>query len=196
MRFTAIHSVLLIPFLVFQLLGQEVGLQVVVIEGDGQMVDPHRRVNPEPGVEVRDQNGKPVQGATVTFYLPVSGPGGTFPNGTNTQTLTTDSLGRATAHGIHLNQTLGRFEIRAVASFHGQTATATITQTSVTGISSTSSGGGGHGIGFGTKGWIILGIAAGVIAGGVYLATRGGKQASQNTGIVITPGSPTVGAPQ
>lgn len=177
-------------------MGQEAGLQVVVIAGDGQFVDFHRRVNPDPLVEVRDANGNSVQGASVTFYLPATGPGGTFPNGTNTQTVLTDNLGRAAAHGIKPNDTLGKFEIRVAASYHGQTGRATVTLTTVAGVSGTGASGGGHGMSFGTKAWIILGISAGVIAGGVYLATRGGKQTNQNTGIVITPGSPTVGAPQ
>ena len=195
MKFRAFHSLSLIPFLVFQLLAQEGGLRVTVIEGDGQLVNIKRRINPEPVVEVRDANGNPVQGATVTFLLPNDGPGGTFANGTNTRTVTSDHQGRAAASGIHPNDKLGRFEIRVLASYHGQTGTAVIEQTNIVG-STSGAGGGGGGLGFGTRAWVILGICAGAVAGGVILATRGGSSKSPNTGIVLTPGTPTVGAPQ
>lgn len=194
MKSRSLYALALVPFLLFQLVAQEAGLRITVVEGDGQYINIKSRVNPEPVVEVRDANGNPVQGATVTFFLPPSGPSGTFPNGTTTRTVTTDHEGRAAASGIHPNGETGRFEIRAAASYRGQTATATITQINIAG--STSGGTGGGGLGFGTRAWVILGICAGAVAGGVILATRGGSSKTPNTGIVLTPGTPTVGAPQ
>jgi hypothetical protein len=194
MRFRAFHSLALIPLLVFQLLAQESALQVNVIAGEGQFVNIHRRINPQPVVEVRDANGNPIEGASVTFFLPAQGPGGTFSNGSMTLTIVTDRNGLATAAGIRPNDQTGPFEIHVVASYHGQTGRATIAQTNI--VASTSGGGGGGHFGFGTRAWVILGICAGVIAGGVYLATRGQSSKSPNTGIVITPGAPSVGAPQ
>lgn len=194
MKFKALHSLLLIPLLVFQSFGQEGGLRVVVIEGDGQFINIKRRVNPEPVVEVRDASGSPVKGATVTFFLPADGPGGTFPNGTNTQSVTTGPDGRAAARAIRPNDKTGKFEIRVVASYRGETGNAIITQTNIVG-STSGGGGGGGGVGFGTRAWVILGICLGAAAGGAVLATRGSSK-SPNMGIVLTPGAPIVGAPQ
>jgi hypothetical protein len=193
MRFKALHSVLLIPFLLFQSAAQEQGLRVLVVEGDAATVNVRQRNAPPAVIEVDDANGARVEGASVTFYMPAQGPGGTFSNGTNTLTTKTDSSGRATAFGMHPNDLTGYYEIRVAASYRGQTGSATITRTNVVGISK--SGGGGGGLGFGAKAWIILGVCAGVIAGAVIYATTRKGATTPNTGIVITPGSPTVGAP-
>ncbi len=194
MRFRAFHSFLLVPFLVFRLLGQEGSLRVNVIAGEGQFVDIKRRVNPEPVVEVRDAKGNPVQDATVTFFLPAQGPGGTFSNGTTTESVLTTRDGLATATGIHPNNQTGPYVIRVAASYHGQTGSAQITQTNI--VASSSSSGNGHGLGFGTRAWVILGICVGVAAAGAALALRNSGGKSTTPAIVITPGSPTVGAPQ
>ena len=88
MKFKAAYSVFLIPFLLFNLLGQDRALRVLVVEGDGALIHVNQRVAPEVLVEVDDADGKPVAGATVLFFLPTQGPGGTFSNGTNTLTAT------------------------------------------------------------------------------------------------------------
>ena len=67
-------------------------------------------------VEVTDETGKPVPGSAVSFHLPEDGPGGTFLNGLRTEVATTDSHGHATLHGLQVNRTPGKFEIRIVAS--------------------------------------------------------------------------------
>jgi len=168
---------------------QDEKLKVVVIEGQDAINNVHQPLPRDPVVEVQDGSGAPVQGASVTFFLPGTGPGGVFGNGTNTLTVTTDRTGRAVARGIHLNQQTGRFEIRVIASYQGQTATAFIAQTSVAGIST--SGGGGS-----KKIWIILALGAAAAAGGAIAATHGGSGgSSSNAPIVITPGTPTVGGP-
>jgi len=74
----------------------------------------------------------------------------------------------------------------------GQTGNATITQNMVT----ASAAGGGGGMSFGTKAWIILAICGAAVAGGVIAATHKSSSSTPNTGIVITPGAPTVGVPQ
>lgn len=192
MRFKSAYPVFLIPSLIFNLLGQDRPLRVLVVEGDGAIIHVNQRTAPEVVVEVDDADGKPVDGATVLFFLPDKGPGGTFANGTNTLTTRTDAMGRSTAFGFHPNKQTGVFQIRVSASYRGQTGNATVTQN----IVSVSSVGGGGGIGFGTKAWIILAICGGAVAGGVIAATHKGSSASApNTGIVITPGSPSVGAP-
>jgi hypothetical protein len=192
MKFKSVYSVFLIPFLLLNLLGQDRPLRVLVVEGDGAIIHVGQRVAPEVVVEVDDADGKPVEGATVLFFLPTQGPGGTFSNGTNTLTTRTDAMGRATAFGMHPNKQTGVVQIRVSASYRGQTGNATITQNMVT----ASAAGGGGGMGFGTKAWIILAICGAAVAGGVIAATHKSSSSTPNTGIVITPGAPTVGVPQ
>jgi hypothetical protein len=192
MKFKAAYSVFLIPFLLFNLLGQDRALRVLVVEGDGAIIHVNQRVAPEVVVEVDDADGKPAAGATVLFFLPTQGPGGTFSNGTNTLTATTDAMGRATAYGMHPNKQTGVVQIRVSASYRGQTGNAIITQNIVT----ANAAGTGGGVGFGAKAWIILAICGGAVAGAVIAATHKSSSATPNTGVVITPGAPTVGAPQ
>ncbi len=52
---------------------------------------------------VKDAYGNPVSGATVTFAAPATGASGTFANGTNTTTATTNTQGIATASTFTAN---------------------------------------------------------------------------------------------
>jgi hypothetical protein len=91
-------------------------LHIRVIEGEGA-VNAAGAHNTRPlGVEVTDETGKPVEGASVSFHLPDDGPGGTFGNGLRTDVTVTDSRGRANLHSMLLNRAAGRFAIRIVAS--------------------------------------------------------------------------------
>src|SRR5262249_35756374 len=134
----------------------------------------------DPIVEIRDDQGRPIEGAAVTFFLGSQGPGGTFANGANTQTVTTGRSGQATARGIHLNPQPGPFEIRVTASYQGQTVTEMIRQRNVAGISTS------HATGLSGKAWLILGLAGAGIAGGVIAAKHGGSSGPSGP-IVITP---------
>jgi len=200
MRPTARHSIFLIRLVLLNQLGtpawsqqNPASLQIVIVEGEGALNNIKQRVNRDPIVQVEDENHKPIAGAAVVFTLPNQGPGGTFENGTNTLTTTTNNQGQAVARGIRFNNQVGSMEMRVTASFGGQTATAVITQTNLLG---TSGGGGG---GFGAKWLIVLGVA-GAVAAGVIVATHGSGSSSTPTATVptvtITPGTPTVGAPQ
>lgn len=200
MRPTARHSIFLILLVLLNQLGtpawsqqNPASLQIVIVEGEGALNNIKQRVNRDPIVQVEDENHKPIAGAAVVFTLPNQGPGGTFENGTNTLTTTTNNQGQAVARGIRFNNQVGSMEMRVTASFGGQTATAVITQTNLLG---TSGGGGG---GFGAKWLIVLGVA-GAVAAGVIVATHGSGSSSTPTApvptVTITPGTPTVGAPQ
>jgi hypothetical protein len=162
-------------------------LNIVIVEGEGTLNNVKQRVNREPIVEVEDENHKPVAGAAVVFFLPTSGPSGTFANGSQTLTVTTDATGRAAATGIHPNHTLGKMQIRVTASANGLSASATITQTNIAGANV------GRGLSTTTK-LLIIGGAVVVIGVGVYFGVRNTGPGAQ-TGITITPGVPTVGAP-
>jgi hypothetical protein len=170
--------------------GQDSKLNIVVVEGQDAINNIRQPVTREPVVEVQDEKHEPVQGASITFFLPTQGPGGTFANGTNTMTVTTDRNGRAVTRGIRCSKQPGRFEIRVSASYQGQTASAIITQTNVAGISTSGSGP--------SKVWIIVGLGAAAVVGGVLAAKLGGSSSSSSSSsgpIVITPGTPTVGGP-
>jgi hypothetical protein len=167
-----------------------VGLNIVIVEGEGQLNNVKQRVNREPIVQVEDENHKPVAGAAVVFFLPTSGPGGVFANGSQTLTVTTDNLGRAAARGIRPNHMTGKMEIRVSASSNGLTASAIITQMNIAGASV-------GGLSTGAKVLIAVGVAAGAVAGIVVATTRGGSSSSATIppGITITAGTPSVGAP-
>ena len=201
MRPTARHSIFLIFLVLLNLLGipgwsqqNPAGLQIVIVEGEGALNNIKQRVNRDPIVQVEDENHKPIAGAAVVFILPNQGPGGTFSNGTTTFTTTTDNQGQAVARGIRFNNQVGSMQMRVTASFGGQTATAVITQTNL--VSASSGGGAG---GLGVKWLIIIGVA-GAVAAGVIVATHGGGSSPAPPPpvptVTITPGTPTVGAPQ
>src|SRR5581483_12164705 len=66
------------------------GLKILVLEGQNAVNSTSAHQAIQPVVEVRDQDDRPVEGASVVFRLPPSGPGGTFPNNAATQTVRTD----------------------------------------------------------------------------------------------------------
>jgi hypothetical protein len=167
-------------------------IRVDILEGDGQIINIKARINPAPVVQVMDDKNQPVQGVLVVFFLPSQGPGGTFPDGSRNLTVSTDRSGHATAAGIVPNNQTGQFSIRVSASYQGQTASAEITQVNVSGVSASGTGGGG----LSAKAWILIGVVAGAAVGGILAARGGGSGSSTvgNTGIVITAGTPTVGA--
>src|SRR5579864_116075 len=168
-------------------------LQIVIVEGEGAINNIKQRVNREPIVQVEDESHKPVAGVSVTFFLPNQGPGGTFANGTNSLTATTNAQGQAVARGIRFNNQAGTMEIRVAASLAGQTASAIITQTNVLG--SASSGGSTGGMSRTTKILIVVAVVGGGAALGVLATHRGGSTTTTPT-TTITPGTVTVGAPQ
>jgi hypothetical protein len=91
-------------------------LQIHIVEGEGAVHPPGSRTAHPLIVQVTDETGKPVEGAAVTFHLPDDGPTGVFFNGLRTEVSISDAQGRATLHGLIVNRTPGRFQIRVVAS--------------------------------------------------------------------------------
>ncbi len=201
-RLVCFAALLAFQIFITQAWGQEApgrALQVVVVEGEGAINNVRSHVNKEPAVRVEDQNHRPITGAAVIFFLPTSGPGGTFANGTSSYTTTTDARGRAVARGAQFNQQAGPMQMRVAASYAGQTASAVINQSNVvgpvvTGGSSSSSSGGG--MSKTTKILIVVALAAAGAAGAI-IATKGGSKSSSSStstpSVTITPGTPTVG---
>jgi hypothetical protein len=90
-------------------------LQIKVVEGEGAVHPAGVRIARALTVEVTDESGHAVAGATVSFQLPPSGPSGLFSNGLRTDLATTDANGRAAIRSVQLNRTDGTFRIRITA---------------------------------------------------------------------------------
>ena len=131
----------------------------------------------------------------ITFLLPNQGAGATFANGARSLTVLTDDKGQAVARGLRPNNVNGQYQVRVNASYRGQTANTTINQTNS--ITAAAVAGG-----ISAKLLIILAVAGAAVAGGVVAATNGGNgggDGGSSTPLpptVITPGTPTVGAPR
>jgi hypothetical protein len=167
-------------------------LNIVVLEGDGAINNIRQHRAKAPVVQVVDQNNMPVEGASVTFLLPDSGPTGEFGGGVRMLAVVTDREGMATGRGLSPNETAGNFEIRVVASYMGEMADAVVHQTNAQPAE-----GGGSGF---PKKYLILGLIGGAVAAGVAVAVSGhGSSApsatSGATGIVISAGTPVFQPP-
>ncbi len=103
-------------------------LQIKIVEGEGAVHPPGARLNRPLTVEVRDDAGKPVAGAAVSFQLPANGPGGLFGNGLRTDLILTDNAGKASVHTMQLNRMGGQFRIRITAVKEAARAGAICTQ--------------------------------------------------------------------
>jgi hypothetical protein len=164
-------------------------LNIVILEGEGAINSVRQRVAREPVVQVEDENRKPVAGAAITFLLPNQGAGASFANGAKSLTVLTDDKGQAIARGLKPNNVNGQYQIRVNASYRGQTASTTINQS--TAIAAGAAGG------ISTTLLVVIIAAAGAaIAGGVYAGARNGNGNTTPTPTVITPGTPSVGAPR
>jgi hypothetical protein len=167
------------------------GLKVIVLEGQNGVNNIRLPMTVDLVVEVRDENDRTVEGATVNFQLPLMGPSGGFEGGVRNKEATTNLQGQA-AVSYTPNMELGRFTVQVKASQGGRTGMTTITQQN----SNASEAGQ-------TRSWFSrhkkIVIAAAVVAVGVGLGvglTRGGSKSGTNSsGITITPGVPTVSGP-
>jgi hypothetical protein len=146
---------------------------ITIVEGEGAINNLRQRVAREPLVQVEDENHRPVAGALVIFALPDSGPGGTFPNGARTLSVTTDQQGRAVGHRFQPNKETGEFQIAVTASYAGVTAAAKITQRNVIAAASAAGAAGGATaptLGTAAKVAIIGGVSAAGVVGGLAAA--------------------------
>jgi hypothetical protein len=171
-------------------------LKIFVLQGEGAINDIRTGASTAPVIEVRDQNDQPVEGATVTFELPSSGPSALLQNGKLNLTTRTNAQGQAGATGFIANDQTGQFKIKVAVSFGTQSAATVITQTNSTRQFALSSR---KQKGISKKWWILAGaVAAGAATGGV-LATRGGSTAVvalPTATITPFPGPVVVGGPK
>ena len=106
-------------------------LQITVLQGEGARNSILAGTSTPPLVEVRDQSGKPVAGAEVTFRLPASGPSGVFSEWMRTETVRTNPQGQAKPTGLIPNAPEGRFQILVTAAMGKATTEAAINQTNI-----------------------------------------------------------------
>ncbi len=76
-------------------------LRIRVVESSGPVHVAGGRTTTPLVVEILDENGAPAQGATVSFRLPASGPGGSFSNGLTTDVVVSRPDGRAAASSVN-----------------------------------------------------------------------------------------------
>jgi hypothetical protein len=91
-------------------------LHIAVVSGEGAIHAPGEHVAKPVSVQVTDGTGRPVEGARVSFQVPLEGPGGVFSSGLGTDLAITDASGRATVRSLQLNRTAGRYLIRVTAA--------------------------------------------------------------------------------
>lgn len=159
-------------------------LNIVVISGDGAINNIKSRTARETIVEVRDENNKPVAGASVVFLLPDSGPGVVSSNGSRMLTSVTDANGRAAARGLKPNGQSGNYNIQVRANFQQATGQLVIAQSNMIAAGAAISG----------LTMTLIAIGAAVAAGTAYAVTRDSGSSRGTVG--VNPGAPSAGAPQ
>jgi hypothetical protein len=90
-------------------------IQLRVIQGEGTIYPTGSRATRGMTVQVTDESGNPVDGASVSFQLPESGPTGVFSNGLRSEVATTNTEGKATVWGMQWNRVSGPFEVKITA---------------------------------------------------------------------------------
>jgi hypothetical protein len=168
-------------------------LQIKVTEGEGAVYGVGSRATRGLTVQVTDETGKPVEGASVSFRLPETGPAGTFASGSRTEIVTTGADGRAGVWGMQWNRTPGSLEVR-ITALKGQTRAGTTCSLYL----SDSPEARGSTARVGPKGhkWLWIGLAVGGAAAagvaGTALAGKPAPAASTTTPPGLSIGSPTI----
>ena len=168
-------------------------LKIIALEGQNAVNDVRAPVPTDLAVEVRDLNDRPVEGATVTFQLPLIGASGAFDGGVRNKDVPTNVQGQAVTT-FTPNMEIGRMTIQVKALAGGLSGMTTITERNGLGTETAQKG---SWIGRHKKLVIIAAVAAGGIIAAIVL-TRGGSSSSSSTSsgttsITITPGVPTIG---
>jgi hypothetical protein len=144
------------------------GLNIRILEGQGQKYALGSRATRGAMVEITDDLGKPVEGATVTFRLPDQGAGGVFSNGSKTEVAASRANGHVQVWGMEWNRTPGPFEMRITAAkgdAHAGTILLSLAEAGETSPPKAVSS--GH---FGHK-WLWVALGVGAAAGAAVVNT-------------------------
>ncbi len=172
-------------------------LHIKVVEGEGTVYGPGSRATRGITIEITDETGRPLQGASVSFQLPGEGASGEFMNGNRTEIATTQVDGRATVWGMRWNKVPGTVTVRITAAKDGVRAGTTSTQY----INAAATRATGPGISHRGRSkvlFIALAIVAGAAGAGIAAGSMGSaKTTTSSPTQTTTIGTPTViiGAP-
>ena len=171
-------------------------LEIIVVAGEGLTTNVRQRVAKDPVVRIEDDDHRPVDGAVVTFALPVSGTSGEFANGAKNLTMTTARDGLATARGLKTNDIPGPLQILVMASYQGLRARGIINQTVDVAPGTTVAAPQMHTAKSGGKWkWVLLGVAAAGGAGAAVYFSRHSSSTPASTTLSITAGPVVFGTP-
>lgn len=174
-------------------------LDLRVTEGDGATYAPGSRATRGIAVLVTDETGRPVEGATVSFTLPMEGPGGVFASGGRTEIARTKADGQAAVWGMRWNSVTGPFEVRVTAVKGQARAGVTLTQNLAGERPSKSAAKSASKLPGGVLGghkwvWIALAGAAGGVVG-IAGAKRSSASAGSAPPASTSSGAVQIGAP-
>lgn len=170
-------------------------IKITIVQGEGSLNNIRRKMAQAPVVEVKDETGRAVEGATVVFALPFAGPSGKFSDGQRTYSTKTDAQGRAAAGPFTPNEVEGRLNINVTATAGERKASIVVPQ------SNTLAGGIGTQAGHSFPRWLLgLGVTGGATTA-LIVARRGKSTTSTPTPTApvpttITIGSVSVGGPR
>lgn len=165
-------------------------LKILVLQGQNAINSLTSKTALNPVVQILDSVEQPVEGATVTFEVSPTGPGGSF-GGAPIATVKTDYTGQATA-ALTPNDTPGSFSIKVTATLGELTAQTRIRQTNDRDAAMAMLPAPPKPWYKSWKTWAIIGGAAGAgIAATVILINK-----DQTSTITIGPGSVTIGGPR
>jgi hypothetical protein len=169
-----------------------------VLQGEGAVVGIGGKSSGGIVIQVTDETGRPVEGAAVSFHLPVDGPSGTFLSGLKTEIATTASDGKVSVYGIQWNTVPGPVQIRITAAKAEARAGVIVNLYLSDKPVAETAGGRAQGSRSGHKGrWILLVLLAAGAGGGAALGLAQSKSASPSGGVppptVAAP--PTIGTP-
>lgn len=168
-------------------------LSIKITEGEGATYPLGGRATRGISVEVTDEVGRPVEGATVAFRLPDDGPSGAFASGGRSEVVTTKSNGVASVWGMQWNRVAGEMSVKVAAAKGSAKAGTSILQF----LSATAklpelkekipSIGGGH-----KWLWVSLGVAgaAGAAVAATGIASKPAASAAPASTVQI--GTPTI----
>jgi len=168
-------------------------LQIRVTEGEGAAYPVGSHATRGITVLITDETGRPVEGATVSFSLPSTGPGGVFATGASSEIVPTREDGKASVWGMQWNRTVGAFEIR-ITAVKGQARAGMVCSQYLSDAPAPKQG--SSRIGPGGHKWIWIGLAVAAGAGaGLALAGSAAKPTASTTGIVIQTPTISLGHP-
>jgi len=194
MRHILVHGVVIAGALSIVLAAQsKPALTITVIDGEDAVNVVQQRTAVAPVIEVRDRNGLPVPGATVSFTVATKN--AAFANGVQQLTVVTNAAGRAAAAGF-TPLTSGTVQVGVSVAHAGEIAATTITQTNVltaaqaavagSGGSGAAGGGAGGAGGSGSStGLIVGGVGAAAAAGAAVALAGGGEQPAPPAFVIV-----------